>query len=70
MELNEFVDLLFKKAREAGFSEYEVYYVDRESLSIGIYKGEVEKYNLRFVYIRINKCTLRLSIKEIEKVKE
>lgn len=46
MELDLFVKSLFKKAKEAGFSEYEVYYVDRESLSISVYKSEVEKYNL------------------------
>lgn len=50
MELNEFVDLLFRKAKKEGFSEYEVYYVDRESLSIGVYKSEVEKYNLNNSY--------------------
>lgn len=46
MELNLFVKELFSKAQEEGFSEYEVYYVDRESLSISVYKKEVEKYNL------------------------
>ncbi|WP_297714118.1 TldD/PmbA family protein [Clostridium sp.] len=46
MELDLFVRSLFNKANEAGFSEYEVYYVDRESLSISVYKSEVEKYNL------------------------
>ena len=46
MELDLFVKSLFKKAKEAGFSEYEVYYVDRESLSISVYKSEVEKYNV------------------------
>lgn len=46
MELNLFVKELFSKAQEEGFSEYEVYYVDRESLSISVYKDEVEKYNL------------------------
>ena len=46
MELELFVDSLFKKASEAGFSEYEVYYVDGESLGISVYKEEVEKYNL------------------------
>ena len=46
MELELFVDSLFKKASEAGFSEYEVYYLDRESLGISVYKEEVEKYNL------------------------
>ena len=46
MELNLCVKELFSKAQEEGFSEYEVYYVDRESLSISVYKEEVEKYNL------------------------
>ena len=46
MELNLFVKKLFAKAQNEGFSEYEVYYVDRESLSINIYKEEFEKYNL------------------------
>ena len=46
MELNLFVKELFSKAQEEGFSEYEVYYVERESLSISVYKEEVEKYNL------------------------
>ena len=46
MELELFVDSLFQTASEAGFSEYEVYYVDRESLGISVYKEEVEKYNL------------------------
>ena len=46
MELNLFVKELFSKAQEEGFSEYEVYYVDRENLSISVYKEEVEKYNL------------------------
>ena len=41
MELNLFVKELFSKAQEEGFSEYEVYYVDRESLSISVYKEEV-----------------------------
>ncbi len=50
MELNEFVKELFAEAKKAGFSEYEVYYVDRESLSINVYKEEVEKYSLNTSY--------------------
>lgn len=46
MDINKFTETLFKKAKAKGFEECEVYYVDRESLSIGIYTGEVEKYNL------------------------
>ena len=50
MELNKFVNGLFDKAKEVGFDECEVYYVDKESLSIGVYKGEVEKYSLNNSY--------------------
>lgn len=50
MQLNQFVKELFNKAKEAGVIECEVYYVDRESLSIGVYKGEVEKYSLNNSY--------------------
>lgn len=50
MELKEFIDKLFKEARGNGFHEYEVYYIDRESLSINVYKEEVEKYNLTTSY--------------------
>ncbi len=50
MELNKFVNELFDKAKEVEFSECEVYYVDKESLSISVYKGEVEKYNLNNSY--------------------
>ena len=50
MELKEFIDKLFKEAKNNGFDECEVYYVDRESLSINIYNEEVEKYNLTTSY--------------------
>lgn len=50
MELKEFIDKLFKKAKSNGFDEYEVYYVDKESLSINVYNEEVEKYNLTTSY--------------------
>ena len=50
MELKIFVNQLFKEAKDVGFAECEVYYVDRESLSINVYKEEVEKYNLNTSY--------------------
>ncbi|ASW44105.1 TldD/PmbA family protein [Clostridium isatidis] len=50
MEVKVFIDKLFEKAKRAGFEEYEVYYVDKESLSINVYKEEVEKYNLTSSY--------------------
>jgi len=46
MEFKEFKELLFKKAKEEGFTECEIYYSDRESLSITIYQEDVDKYNL------------------------
>lgn len=50
MEFKIFVDRLFEKAKKAGFQEYEVYYTDSESLSINIYKEEVDKYKLTNSY--------------------
>lgn len=50
MELKQFINKLFEEARVNGFTEYEVYYVDRENLSINIYKEEVEKYSLNTSY--------------------
>ena len=46
MEFLEFKDKLFKKAKEEGFTDCEVYYADRENLSITVYKQEVDKYKL------------------------
>ncbi|MDS0528104.1 TldD/PmbA family protein [Clostridium sp. SHJSY1] len=46
MEFKEFKSLLFDKAKKEGFEECEVYYINRESLSISVYEEEVEKYNL------------------------
>lgn len=46
MEFNSFKKMLLKKGLECGFEECEIYYSQGESLSIGVYEGEVEKYNL------------------------
>ncbi len=46
MEFKLFKEELFKEAKKAGFEEYEIYYSDTESLSINVYKEEVEKYKL------------------------
>jgi PmbA protein len=50
VELKVFINKLFEEAKNSGFNEYEVYYVDRESLSINVYNEEVEKYNLTTSY--------------------
>lgn len=46
MEFLQFKNLLFEKAKIAGFDECEIYFSDGESISIFVYEGEVEKYNL------------------------
>lgn len=46
MEFLQFNNLLFQKAKVAGFDECEIYFSDGESISISVYEGEVEKYNL------------------------
>lgn len=46
MEIKEFKEKLFKRAKESGLDEFEMYFSEKESLSINIYKEEVEKYNL------------------------
>ena len=46
MTLNEFKERLFKRAQDASFSEYEIYYEAGESLDIEVYKKEVDKYSL------------------------
>lgn len=46
MEFLEFKNLLFNKALNDGFNECEIYYMNRESLSITVYEQEVEKYSL------------------------
>jgi len=46
MEFLQFKNLLFEKAKIAGFDECEIYFSDGESISISVYEGEVEKYNL------------------------
>ncbi|MGL5414166.1 MAG: TldD/PmbA family protein [Clostridium sp.] len=46
MEFKEFKEKLFKRARLEGMEEFEIYFSDKDSLSINIYKEEVEKYNL------------------------
>lgn len=46
MDFKEFKNILFEKALDEGFENCEVYYTDSENISITVYEGEVEKYNL------------------------
>lgn len=40
------LDLLFKKAKEKGISDIQIYSSDRTSLSIEVFTGEVDKYEI------------------------
>ncbi|GFP78552.1 TldD/PmbA family protein [Clostridium fungisolvens] len=46
MDIRQFKDIVFKFAEESGFSEYEIYYSNKENLEIRIYEGEVDGYGL------------------------
>lgn len=46
MEIKEFRDILFKKAKDMGFEDSEIYITSSESLYISIYKEEVDNYDL------------------------
>lgn len=46
MDFKEFKNILFEKALNEGFENCEVYYTDGENISITVYEGEVEKYNI------------------------
>ena len=44
MDIKGFKNLLFTKAKNEGFSEYEIYYSEKKSFSVNIYKKQIEKY--------------------------
>ena len=44
MDIKDFKNILFAKAKDEGFSEYEIYYSERKSCSVNIYKEQIEKY--------------------------
>lgn len=46
MDIKDFAEKLFSKAKEAGFTEYEIYYVDGDSFKVTIYKSEIDQYSL------------------------
>jgi PmbA protein len=46
MNIRQFKDIVFKFAEELEFSEYEIYYSNKENLEIRIYEGEVDGYGL------------------------
>ena len=46
MELELFKEKLFKKAKDEGFKEYEIYYNKGESINISVYDSSIDKYNI------------------------
>lgn len=46
MNISEFKDKLFAKAKEEGFIDYEIYYVNGESLKVTIYEREIDQYSV------------------------
>ena len=46
MDIKGFKNLLFTKAKNEGFSEYEIYYSEKKSFSVNIYKKQIEKYQI------------------------
>jgi len=45
MNRQEFITALFARAKDAGFDACEVYYSTSDSFSVGVFKGEIIKYN-------------------------
>ncbi len=46
MRVDEFLDLLFRKAREAGLEEYEAYVASGDSFEASVHAGELIAYNV------------------------
>lgn len=44
MNLNDFIDKLFKKAEEKNINEYEVYFTEGQSFSVKVFENEVDDY--------------------------
>ena len=46
MEFDEYRDKLFKAAKSAGFTDFELYYSQGESFKVNVYKGEIDNYSV------------------------
>ena len=44
MDIKDFKDLVFARAKEAGFTEYEIYFSKSETFSVKVRKGNIEEY--------------------------
>ncbi|WP_049774851.1 PmbA/TldA family metallopeptidase [Ilyobacter polytropus] len=45
MEINNFIDILFKKAEERCIENFEIYYTSSKSSSIKVFNQEVDSYS-------------------------
>lgn len=46
MDIRDFKNKVFAKAKENGFSEYEIYYYKADNFGVNVYSGEVDKYSV------------------------
>ena len=46
MDIKDFRDKLFERAKEEGFTDYEIYYVNGNSFRVTIYEGEIDQYSV------------------------
>lgn len=46
MNIKDFRDKLFARAKEEGFLDYEIYYVNGDSFRVTIYEGEIDQYSV------------------------
>lgn len=50
MNIKDFTKKVFKYAKEQGLEEYEVYYKNSESIAVGVFNEEIDKYNVNTSY--------------------
>ena len=46
MDIKEFKDKLFQRAKEEGFTDYEIYYINGDSFRVSVYEGEIDQYSV------------------------
>ncbi len=46
MDIKDFRDRLFQRAKEEGFSDYEIYYINGDSFKVTVYEGEIDQYSV------------------------
>lgn len=46
MDIKDFRDKLFERAKKEGFSDYEIYYISGDSFRVTIFEGEIDQYSV------------------------